>query len=155
MVKMHKLTKGGQTIFPATITDAVVNPNSRKSLTAELSEFSNNVYSPIKEIYVTGVSQLSSPTFNFKKKTDGKLYFNATSNGEIIAAGAWDLNDLKDYVVKSYNYQEKGIYFYFVIDAGKIPLDNGNYAKIARQCVLKSIGDRFNKSDIDVSKILE
>ena len=36
-------------------------------------------------------------------------------------------------------------------------LDNisGNYAKIARQCVLKSIGDRFNKSDIDVSKILE
>ena len=100
MVKMHKLTKGGQTIFPATITDAVVNPNSRKSLTAELSEFSNNVYSPIKEIYVTGVSQLSSPTFNFKKKTDGKLYFNATSNGEIIAAGAWDLNDLKDYVVK-------------------------------------------------------
>lgn len=127
MVKMHKLTKGGQTIFPATITDAVVNPNSRKSLTAELSEFSNNVYSPIKEIYVTGVSQLSSPTFNFKKKTDGKLYFNATSNGEIIAAGAWDLNDLKDYVVKSYNYQEKGIYFYFVIDAGKIPLDNDNY----------------------------
>ena len=32
---------------------------------------------------------------------------------------------------------------------------SGNYAKIARQCVLKSIGDRFYKSDIDVSKILE
>ena len=30
MVKMHKLTKGGQTIFPATIYDAVVNPNTRK-----------------------------------------------------------------------------------------------------------------------------
>lgn len=40
MVKMHKLTKGGQTIYPATITDAVVNPISRKSLTAELSELS-------------------------------------------------------------------------------------------------------------------
>lgn len=40
MVKMHKLTKGGQTIYPATITDAVVNPNTRKSLTAELSELS-------------------------------------------------------------------------------------------------------------------
>ena len=32
MVKMHKLTKGGQTIFPATIYDAVVNPKTRKSL---------------------------------------------------------------------------------------------------------------------------
>lgn len=38
MAKMHKLTKGGQTIFPATIYDAVVNPKTRKNLTAELSE---------------------------------------------------------------------------------------------------------------------
>lgn len=38
MVKMHKLTKGGQTIYPATITDAVVNPKTRKSLTTEISE---------------------------------------------------------------------------------------------------------------------
>ena len=42
MAKMHKLTKGGQTIFPATITDAVVNPKTRKSLTAELSELANH-----------------------------------------------------------------------------------------------------------------
>ena len=42
MVKMHKLTKGGQTIYPATITDAVVNPKTRKSLTAELSELANH-----------------------------------------------------------------------------------------------------------------
>ena len=46
MVKMHKLTKGGQTIFPATIYDAVVNPNTRKSLTTELSELEN------EEIYL-------------------------------------------------------------------------------------------------------
>lgn len=38
MVKMHKLTKGGQTIYPATIYDAVVNPNTRKSLAMEISE---------------------------------------------------------------------------------------------------------------------
>ena len=38
MAKMHKLTKGGQTIFPATIYDAVVNPNTRKSLATEISE---------------------------------------------------------------------------------------------------------------------
>ena len=28
MAKMHKLTKGGQTIYPATIYDAVVNPKT-------------------------------------------------------------------------------------------------------------------------------
>lgn len=40
MAKIYKLTKGGQTIYPATTTDAMVNPNSRKSLTEELSELS-------------------------------------------------------------------------------------------------------------------
>lgn len=38
MVKMHKLTKGGQTIYPATIYNAVVNPKTRKSLTTEISD---------------------------------------------------------------------------------------------------------------------
>ena len=33
MAKIHKLTKGGQTIYPATTTDAVVHPTSRKKLT--------------------------------------------------------------------------------------------------------------------------
>ena len=37
MVKMHKLTKGGQTIYPATIYDAVVNSKTRKSLATEMS----------------------------------------------------------------------------------------------------------------------
>lgn len=41
MAKMHKLTKGGQTIYPATIYDAVVNPISRKSLATEISELEN------------------------------------------------------------------------------------------------------------------
>lgn len=40
MAKMHKLTKGGQTIFPATIYDAVANPKTRKSLTTELTNLS-------------------------------------------------------------------------------------------------------------------
>nr|DAP50124.1 MAG TPA: hypothetical protein [Caudoviricetes sp.] len=37
MAKMHKLTKGGQTIYPATIYDAVVNSKTRKSLATEMS----------------------------------------------------------------------------------------------------------------------
>ncbi|MGJ0890406.1 DUF4886 domain-containing protein [Phocaeicola vulgatus] len=43
MVKMHKLTKGGQTIYPATIYDAVVNPKTRKSLTTEISELESSL----------------------------------------------------------------------------------------------------------------
>ena len=48
MVKMHKLTKGGQTIYPATITDAVVNPKTRKSLTTEISEIRLDIISQKK-----------------------------------------------------------------------------------------------------------
>ena len=48
MAKMHKLTKGGQTIYPATITDAVVNPISRKSLTTEISEIRLDIISIFK-----------------------------------------------------------------------------------------------------------
>lgn len=41
MAKIHKLTKGGQTIYPATTTDAVVHPTTRKNLTEELVELLN------------------------------------------------------------------------------------------------------------------
>lgn len=43
MAKMHKLTKGGQTIYPATIYDAVVNPKTRKSLTTEIAELESSL----------------------------------------------------------------------------------------------------------------
>lgn len=48
MVKMHKLTKGGQTIYPATIYDAVVNPATRKSLATEISEIRMDIISQKK-----------------------------------------------------------------------------------------------------------
>lgn len=48
MVKIHKLTKGGQTIYPATITDAVVNPKTRKSLVTEISEIRLDIISQKK-----------------------------------------------------------------------------------------------------------
>jgi len=41
MAKIHKLTKGGKTIYPATTTDAVVHPTTRKNLTEELSDMSD------------------------------------------------------------------------------------------------------------------
>lgn len=48
MVKMHKLTKGGQTIYPATITDAVFNPKTRKILATEISEIRLDIISQKK-----------------------------------------------------------------------------------------------------------
>ena len=85
MARMHKLTKGGQTIYPATITDAVVNPNSRKSLTAELSElgvqtngiilFQNvalkGYYSTDKGVYTPSDSFICTPKI---KKEIGKSF---------------------------------------------------------------------------------
>ena len=72
MVKMHKLTKGGQTIFPATIYDAVVNPNTRKSLTAELAEIVNT----------TGKKLLQWVSFDAEKliKPDGSISNMSNSN---------------------------------------------------------------------------
>lgn len=48
MAKIYKLTKGGQTIYPATIYDAVVNPKTRKSLTTEISEIRLDIISQKK-----------------------------------------------------------------------------------------------------------
>ena len=72
MAKMHKLTKGGQTIFPATIYDAVVNPNTRKSLTAELAEIVNT----------TGKKLLQWVSFDAEKliKPDGSISNMSNSN---------------------------------------------------------------------------
>ena len=61
MVKMHKLTKGGQTIYPATTTDAVVNPNTRKNLTAEMSELNDNLM-PIDISAATAVANIMNLT---------------------------------------------------------------------------------------------
>jgi hypothetical protein len=37
-VKLYKLKKAGQTIFPVTVTDAVVDPENLKTLTTILRE---------------------------------------------------------------------------------------------------------------------
>ena len=39
MATIHKLTKNGETIFPATITDAVVHPNTGRTLTSMMKEY--------------------------------------------------------------------------------------------------------------------
>ena len=72
MAKIYKLTKGSQTIYPATTTDAVVNPNTRKSLTAELAEIVNT----------TGKKLLKWVSFDAEKliKPDGSISNMSNSN---------------------------------------------------------------------------
>ena len=48
MAKINKLTKGGQTIYPATTTDAVVHPTTRKNLTEELTELHKRILDETK-----------------------------------------------------------------------------------------------------------
>ena len=41
--KLYKLKKAGQTIFPVTVTDAVVDPESLKTLTTILREVADRL----------------------------------------------------------------------------------------------------------------
>lgn len=71
MAKTHKLTKGGQTIYPATIYDAVVNPNNRKNLTTEISELEN------EEIYL-------------KTQIEGSIDKELITENTVWIDGTWD-----------------------------------------------------------------
>lgn len=65
MAKIYKLTKGSQTIYPATTTDAVVNPNTRKDLTTELSE--------LEEKIGNGTDEIASRQFSVNKWDGGTI----------------------------------------------------------------------------------
>ena len=48
MAKIHKIIKDKQTIYPATTTDAVVHPTTRKNLTEELTELNKRILDETK-----------------------------------------------------------------------------------------------------------
>lgn len=78
MAKIHKLTKGGQTIYPATTTDAVVHPTTHKNLTKELTniELEQKLYK--KAIFGTNL-------FNKDAEfTDGKYINYMIAGKEIV-----------------------------------------------------------------------
>lgn len=66
MAKIHKLTKGEQTIYPATTTDAVVHPTTRKNLTEELTELNERILDETKraqaaeEVNATAIEALAN-----------------------------------------------------------------------------------------------
>ena len=78
MAKIHKLTQGGQTIYPATTTDAVVHPTTRKNLTEELSNLESKTESLSK---ITGVS---SAVIKFSKQYELKELPFTIFRGSVI-----------------------------------------------------------------------
>ena len=50
MATIHKLTKDGATIFPATITDAVVHPQTGKTLTSMIKDYNVSELFPTEGI---------------------------------------------------------------------------------------------------------
>ena len=78
MAKIHKLIKDGQTIYPATTTDAVVHPTSRKNLTEELSKLESKTESLSK---ITGVS---SAVIKFSKQYELKELPFTIFRGSVI-----------------------------------------------------------------------
>ena len=81
MAKMHKLTKGGQTIFPATIYDAVVNPKTRKSLATEMSGL--NKGSPISTQFDTDFSKTRLGIPKENRSTGKILSYRNGATGEL------------------------------------------------------------------------
>ena len=86
MAKMHKLTNGGQTIYPATTTDAVVNPNTRKSLTAELAEIVNTTGKKLLQWVSFDAEKLINPDgsiSNMSNKNYCVATYQVTSNSQV------------------------------------------------------------------------
>ena len=87
MVKIHKLTNSGQTIYPATTTDAVVNPNTRKSLTAELAEIVNTTGKKLLQWVSFDAEKLIKPDGSIGDMSNNKNYcvatYQVTSNSQV------------------------------------------------------------------------
>lgn len=92
MAKIHKLTKEGQTIYPATTTDAVVHPTTRKNLTESLSLLDN------KNLLLSCVTSSSNLIIkngdNLNNWEDDKILNN---DGDIVKSNGYSTTDFIEY----------------------------------------------------------
>ena len=92
MAKIHKLTKDGQTIYPATTTDAVVHPTTRKNLTESLSLLDN------KNLLLSCVTSSSNLIIkngdNLNNWEDDKILNN---DGDIVKSNGYSTTDFIEY----------------------------------------------------------
>ena len=92
MAKIHKLIKDGQTIYPATTTDAVVHPTTRKNLTESLSLLDN------KNLLLSCVTSSSNLIIkngdNLNNWEDDKILNN---DGDIVKSNGYSTTDFIEY----------------------------------------------------------
>ena len=87
MAEIHKITKNGQTILPATTTDAVVHPDLQTPLTNLINEYNVSVLFPTSGIDGTDKYDLQTAIdvldqhLSAEQKTVGiKVAFNTNSS---------------------------------------------------------------------------
>lgn len=92
MAKIHKLTKEGQTIYPATTTDAVVHPTTRKNLTESLSLLDN------KNLLLSCATSSSNLIIkngdNLNNWEDDKILNN---DGDVVKSNGYSTTDFIEY----------------------------------------------------------
>ena len=100
MAEIHKLTKDGQTILPATTTDAVVHPQARVSLTGLVNEYNVSVLYPTEGVsgnkytLQKAITVLNSKLSDEQKTIATRVaYIDSTDNhlnvGDFTRANAW------------------------------------------------------------------
>lgn len=97
MAEIHKLTKNGETIYPATTTDAVVHPGTQTSVTKLINEYNVSILFPTggtdgtdKYTLTTAISVLNDKLTTEQKvaglklgfKDDNSIYKQYTFNGD-------------------------------------------------------------------------
>lgn len=92
MAKIHKIIKDKQTIYPATTTDAVVHPTTRKNLTESLSLLDN------KNLLLSCVTSSSNLIIkngdNLNNWEDDKILNN---DGDIVKSNGYSTTDFIEY----------------------------------------------------------
>lgn len=100
MAKIHKLTKGGQTIYPATTTDAVVHPTTRKNLTEELFDLKkeNGSLSFFKQNTPSQAGNIDLRCINLSLKSGSYLKFRV----DLLKGEATNTYEMLSYYGKTY-----------------------------------------------------
>lgn len=165
MVKMHKLTKGGQTIFPATIYDAVVNPNSRKNLTTELSELGQEIKYELGEkmgeselLDITKIFTITDSMLlsngNIKTNTNARVseYIEIKTGAKIVGDGLLANNGTAAIAFYGEKYNVVGVISLYGTGEDSIEVNPDDYpeAKYYRVCCSTSF---YNNTLANISSI--
>lgn len=107
MAKKYKLTKNGETIYPCSTTDAIVNPNTKKTVTEEIIETNANI----------GLSFFTEVTYSGKGNTiikpDGT--FSSYAGGQstnYIEVGEERCVSIRNLITTSKNISSVAVAFY-------------------------------------------